>query len=223
MAGGHPPRIVIYADDETSRAQIHGVLAHELGHVLISSRFEPMPRALNEGLATWASAPYFNDWLGNPSLDAAVRSYLQDGVYLPLHQNYFLTDINPGTEGRSSESCIARRETLYTEWASFLGYLIDRHGMERLEALIATAPEPEMTDAGLVHRAADFAAVYGSALNQLEAAWLRHITWLERFRAAQCPSTVITCEKTDPAPALSGRCATDGSAIACGKDHPAPS
>jgi hypothetical protein len=174
LAGSRPPRIFIYADDETSRDQILGVLAHELGHVLIMARFQQIPRALNEGLSTWASAQYFNAWQGILSLDAAVRSYLDDSTYLPLHQNYHLTDINPGAEG-SSDSCISRRETLYTEWASFLGYLIERYGMERLEKLIATVPDPEMTGRGVTVKPANFEAVYGSSLNQLEAAWLRHI------------------------------------------------
>jgi hypothetical protein len=175
LAWVHPPRIIIYADDKTSREQLLGVLAHELGHILIMPQFEGIPRALNEGLATWASAPYFNAWLGNPSLDAAVRSYFTDATYLPLHQNYYLTDIYPGMEETSSESCISRREALYIEWASFLGYLIEQHGMEKIEELIAAVREPEMTEAGLAIRPADFEGVYGSSLNQLEAAWLRHV------------------------------------------------
>jgi hypothetical protein len=191
LAGVNPPSIFIYADDETSRDQIFGVLAHEVGHILIMTRFTRIPRALNEGLATWASAPYFNLWLGNASLDAAVRSYLQDATYLPLHQNYYLTGIDAGTEERSSASCIARRETLYIEWASFLGHLIERHGMERLEALIRTVPEPEMTDAGIALKPADFETIYGSSLNQLEAAWLRHILG-QRRSAAAVTGTAIT-------------------------------
>jgi hypothetical protein len=174
LAGGRPPRIFIYADNETSRDQILGVLAHELGHVLIMGRFREIPRALNEGLATWASAPYFNRWQEIPSFDAAVRSYVRDSTYLPLHNNYYLTEIDPGTEG-SSESCISRRETLYIEWASFLDYMIEQRGMEKLEELIETVPDAERTEAGSTVLPADFQAVYGGSLNQLEAAWLRHI------------------------------------------------
>jgi len=175
LAAPRPARIFIYADDGTSRDQILGVLAHELGHILIMDRFRDIPRALNEGLATWASAPYFNAWLGYQSLDAAVRSTIEDGTYLPLHENYYLTDIYPGEDERTSEGCIDRRETLYTEWASFLDYLIERHGKDELETLIKTVPDPQMTDGELIIKPADFEAVYGNSLNQLEAAWLAHL------------------------------------------------
>jgi hypothetical protein len=175
LAAPRPARIFIYADDETSRDQILGVLAHELGHILIMDRFRDIPRALNEGLATWASARYFNAWLGYASFDGAVRSYVEDGTYLPLHENYYLTDIYPGEDEGTSEGCIDRRETLYTEWASFLDYLIERHGMGELETLIKSVPDPQMTDGELTVEPADFEGVYGSSLNQLEAAWLRHV------------------------------------------------
>lgn len=175
LAAPRPPRIFIYADDGTSEEQIVGVLAHEVGHILIAERFQDVPRALNEGLTTWASARSFTPWLGYPSLDAAVRSHVANGTYLPLHENYYLTDIYPGEEEGTSENCIARRETLYVEWASFLGYLINRHGMEKLETLIETVPDPERTEEGTVVIPADFEGMYGSSLNQLEAAWLRHI------------------------------------------------
>jgi hypothetical protein len=175
LASPQPPRIIIFADDETSRDQILGVLAHELGHVVIMNRFEDIPSSLNEGLATWASARHFNAWLGNASLDAAVRSYVEDSTYLPLHENYYLTNIYPGEEEGTSEGCIDRREILYIEWASFLDTLIRQEGTEKLEKLIETVPDGQRTDDGFIIRPADFEAVYGSSLNQLEAAWLRHV------------------------------------------------
>jgi hypothetical protein len=175
LASPRPPHITIFADDGTSRDQILGVLAHELGHVVIMNRFDEIPSAFNEGLATWASVPYFNAWLGNASLEAAVRSYLADATYLPLHKNYYLTNIYPGEDEGTSEACITRRETLYIEWASFLDYLIQQEGMEKLEQLIETVPDTERTDDGFIVRPADFEAVYGSSLNQLEAVWLRHV------------------------------------------------
>jgi hypothetical protein len=175
LASRRPPRIIIFADDQTTEEQILGVLAHELGHVVIMNRFERIPSAFNEGLATWSSAPYFNAWLNNASLDAAVRSYLEDSTYLPLHENYYLTNIYPGEEEGSSESCITRRETLYIEWASFLDYLIDQYGTKKLEELIESAPDAERTEDARVLKPANFEAVYGRSLNQLEAAWLRHL------------------------------------------------
>jgi len=175
LASSRPPRIIIFADDQTTEEQILGVLAHELGHVVIMNRFERIPSAFNEGLATWGSVPYFNAWLGNASLDAAVKSYLEESTYLPIHENYYLTNIYPGEEQGTSEGCITRRETLYIEWASFLDYLMDQYGVQKLKEVIETAPDPERTDEAFVFKPAHFEAVYGSSLNQLEAAWLRHI------------------------------------------------
>ena len=47
--------------------------------------------------------------------------------------------------------------------------------MEKLEELIETTPEAERTEEEHVVKPADFEGVYGRSLNQLEAAWLRHI------------------------------------------------
>jgi hypothetical protein len=184
LASDRPTRIAIYTDDQTSRDQILRVLAHELDHILIMDRFDKAPRALNEGLATWASATYFSAWLGHRSLDAAVRSYVRDSTYLPLHQNCYRTGIDPGSEG-SSASCVSRRETLYVGWASFLGYLIEEHGMEKLQAVVLSVPEPEMTNADYAIKPADFEAVTEAPLTSS-----RLLGWTNcrrRTRASQEP------------------------------------
>lgn len=86
-----------------------------------------------------------------------------------------MTNIYLGEEEGTSEGCITRRETLYIEWASFLDYLMKEYGVEKLEELIETTPEAERTEEEHVVKPADFEGVYGRSLNQLEAAWLRHI------------------------------------------------
>jgi hypothetical protein len=176
-----PPQIIIFADDETSQAQLQGVLAHEVGHVLLEFGFDPplsSNRALNEGLATWAAQPYWNVWQGWPSLAVAVQSFKEASTYLPLHENIELTDVNRAAS-RFGDECLKYRDILYTEWAAFQDYLIQQFGMEALISLFETAiPETEETEMGaevILIKPPDYQAIYGQALNQLEAAWLKSL------------------------------------------------
>ncbi len=174
------PSIIIYADERTSHVQALGVLAHELGHVLQTSgresrwaRWASPHLALTEGLATWAAGRYWHVWQGTPSFDASVRSYLDRGTYRPLYENYGLAEAYRG------EDCVEKRDILYAEWASFIDFLLITYGMDRLEALLHSSPPQEMEINGemaFVRTPADFEGVYGSALNQLEAVWLNHLT-----------------------------------------------
>ncbi|HEX6383920.1 MAG TPA: M48 family metalloprotease [Anaerolineae bacterium] len=171
------PQIVIFSDEETSREQLLGVFAHEVGHVLHEHGFEggfSVHRGLNEGLANWAAAHYWNAGQDSPSFDASVRTYLEDSVYLPLYENYDLNDVYLDVE-KPAEDCLRRRDILYTEWASFLDFLLQSYGMEKLRELFATTPASEITETQRIIRPPDYPAVYGSALNQLEAAWLEDI------------------------------------------------
>ena len=86
-----------------------------------------------------------------------------------------------------------RRDTLYTEYASFVGFLIDRYGVERFEELADTIPEPDddivititigpgiptptpvpTPDPAYQPPMPDYRAVYGRSLEELERDWLR--------------------------------------------------
>lgn len=168
--------IVIYADQSTSHTQIMGVLAHELGHVLSlrnsEQRWMPAETGHSEGLATWGAEKYWHAWQGSQSFDASVRSYLEQSKYLPLREHY---DLEPAY---SRGDCLERRDILYTEWASFIDFLLSEYGYERLEALFRSLKSEEVeTDEGrmLYVTPADYPGVYGLELNQLEAQWLEHI------------------------------------------------
>jgi hypothetical protein len=174
------PRIYIFADEDTSREQLLGVLAHEVGHILHKDGFaEDLSSGsmFDEGLATWAAGQYWNEWHGTPSLQARVRSYLEAGTYLPLYKHY--DAYGPYSEATKADGdCLERRDTLYTEWAAFIGYLLEGYGRDKLFDLLRTS-SIEHTETETILKPPDYQAVYGKALNQLEAAWLEDITYRE--------------------------------------------
>lgn len=167
-----PGLILIFADEQTSQEQILGVLAHEVGHILhLEGDFAGGTPALYEGLATWAASEYWNAWHGSPSLEASVMSYLAQDTFLPLYENY--EEVSQ-TSTLTSEACLARRDTLYTEWAAFIDYLIKQYGWEKLHTLFGM-PIFEERGNEIIIKPPDFQGVYGSSLNQLEAAWLAYL------------------------------------------------
>ena len=91
-----------------------------------------------------------------------------------------------------SESVPRRRDTVYTEYASFVGFLVDRYGVERFEELVKTIPGPDPTrvitimigpgiptptpwptpDPAYEPPMADYRAVYGRRFEELQMDWL---------------------------------------------------
>ena len=170
-------RITIYADEGTSREQILGAAAHEVGHLIQFQHFDsgPADPILLEGWATWAAGSYWAAWQGIASFDEGVRSYLQDGRFIPIAD----PDLQKLIYG--SEGCLEHRDVVYTEWASFLDYLIDQYGFDALLSLIAanfpTMPtiEAAVEATGVSYHEANYQAVYGRTLQELEADWLEHL------------------------------------------------
>ena len=168
------PLVYIFAGDDTGRDQIMGVLAHEVAHILHARALEQglsRHAPLNEGFAHWLSTDYVTAWYNTPSYNALVRRYLEAGTYLSLHENYQSPYPSPES---GDDNCLQRRDQLYTEWASFIGFLIDSYGMEQFLALMA-GPEIEQTQVPPIIYPPDYEGVYGLALNQLEVAWLRRL------------------------------------------------
>ncbi len=160
------PMILIFADQKTSQEQVLATFAHELGHVFLHQNFEGSGDvALNEGLATWAAGNYWQVWKG-ASYDDSVRLYIYNGTYLPLFQNYDLSHAYTDTPG-----CLTRRDTLLTELASFMDYLIRIYGIEKMDELFKVQ-QSELAGSQYIVYPPDYKSVYGFEFNQLEAAWL---------------------------------------------------
>lgn len=173
-----PPMIVIRADQETGTDQVLAVLAHELGHIFQQRVIEggqSIRSIFIEGFATWAAGRYWLEWQGVPSFRSAVASYIAAGTYLPLHENDgFLDTLSEDAEARLGEDCLRQRDIIYTEWGAFIEYLVDEHGRERFYSLFRVPPLVSDDEEGRFVKP-NFPAVYGSSLEQLEAAWLEAV------------------------------------------------
>jgi hypothetical protein len=160
--------IVIFADENTSEEQILGVLAHELGHLFTFKRYRNLnDQALSEGMATWAAGDYWEKWKGF-DFNSGVRNYITNDVYLPLFENY---DLEKAYDPNAPD-CITHRDILYTEFASFLDYLIQTYGMEQLSALFDVR-QPEIINNKNIVYPPNYKDVYGLEFNQLEYEWLK--------------------------------------------------
>jgi hypothetical protein len=195
---------IIFADAQTSRAQILGVLAHEVGHLMHGRALNAGTRFghLNEGLATWAAGKYWEAW-HKASIPEKVIAFKRNGRYVPL-TDYFRDDA--ATPSSNDASCLDERDLRYTSWAAFLDFLIANHGMDKFRQLLGPAEEiggrvveSERVvivpvggggfniDAPIRERfrveavriappIPDFAGVYGRNLDELEKASWEHIT-----------------------------------------------
>ena len=85
---------------------------------------------------------------------------------MPLFQNYDLNQAYEETPG-----CIIRRDTLLTELASFMDYLIRTYGIQKMDELFKIN-HPKVAGAQFVIYPPDYKGVYGYEFNQLETAWL---------------------------------------------------
>lgn len=170
------PEIHIYVDNDTSRRQLLGVLAHELGHQFQFSTIDGgkhITGMFNEGFATWLAGRYWLEWHGYSSLDDAIRTFLAEGTYLPLNENYLPSTFS---EDAQSEDCIRRRDTLYTEWAAFFDYLLGAYGKDDVDALFQTAAQESLSRNEAPRPVLpNFRGAYGRTLSQLEADWLEEI------------------------------------------------
>ncbi len=162
------PIIAIFADKDTSKEQILAVLAHELGHVFIHQKYENLSDvALNEGMATWAAGDYWKGWKG-VDFNSGVIAFVNEKTYLPLFQNF---DMNKAYDSDSPD-CIIHRDILLTELASFLDYLIQNYGLEKLATLFDVR-QPELTNNQRIIYPPNFKDGYGLEFNQLEYEWLK--------------------------------------------------
>ena len=164
------PQTTIFADENTSQEYLLGVLAHEVGHNIFMHNFDVEHTELNEGIATWASRRYWSIWQESPSLEENVVTYIEDDTYVPL-------SIGLDNRAYSGATCLVHRDIVYTEWASFVGYLIDQYGMDKFIELALT--ETVIIDEDYVTESLqpDYYVVYGLSLDELEKMWLESISY----------------------------------------------
>ncbi|MFQ3633905.1 hypothetical protein [Roseiflexus sp.] len=150
--------VQVFTCNGIARERAVAILAHEYVHQLQHDRYGPRHLSadliLSEGLATWGAGRY---WLGGHSdFRSYVRVQQAKGVFYPLAIHY---------SGRGT----AVMNALYYQWASFVEFLIDQYGRERLDALYVTGNGAPGS--------ADYRSIYGKDLAALEQEW---VEWLGR-------------------------------------------
>jgi hypothetical protein len=178
--------LTLFATPATDRAQLWGVLAHEVAHSIHlngMARGTQDDRLLVEGLATWAAGNYWLVWKQSPSFDAAAAGYLHSGGYVPLDEAFAtlgsdLYALSPAGD------CL--RDVAYAEAASFLGLLIERSGLNTLLTL-APAHGAQVEDGQAPQPAAlDYQAAYGEPFAQLTEEWLARLRALPAGGSSAC-------------------------------------
>ncbi|MDX1615249.1 MAG: hypothetical protein R3300_13125 [Candidatus Promineifilaceae bacterium] len=111
------------------------------------------------------------------SLSVAVQDYLAGGAYVPLDEIDLgsvssFREVEPVGDGRWPPDCLTRGDQYYTQWAAFVGYLIEREGWERFLDLLASAAPEARADGEIAPQAPDYEGMYGPSLDELEAEWL---------------------------------------------------
>jgi hypothetical protein len=158
--------IELFADARWSRAQLLGVFAHELGHVLQFREIPGIGRLggqFGQGYASWAAGRYWTDWQGYASFHAAVADYLEQSTALPLDAS-FQVGMQTDPDEEAATDCIARRDIILTQWASLIDYLVARYGRDGFYARAEAAPSPGADGV-------DYPAIFERDFEVLEAEW----------------------------------------------------
>jgi hypothetical protein len=133
---------------------------HEVVHLLTSTWGSP-GALVNEGLAVAFQIQPERDliprWSGTP-LHELTRQFRQQGRFVAL------STLVETASWRNQDPNV-----VYPESGSFIRWLIDTYGLDRVRALSGRAAGPNEPGAGV---RATFAAVYGQSLDELEQAWL---------------------------------------------------
>ncbi len=137
-------------EEDIERALV--VASHELAHHLQAQRYgdDAQKRAdiiLLEGLATWITGPPWLAKYGVSSWKERARQIDDSGVPLRLlHARRYGDNI------------------AYELWASFVDFLIERHGMDKMHDLY-------ISGRGREPGSADYQRVYGASLHELADEW----------------------------------------------------
>jgi hypothetical protein len=128
------------------------VAAHELAHHLEAQRYGAAVQRradtiLHEGLATWIVGDRWLAMCGGESWKARVRALRDAGIPLRL-----LTAERSGANNA------------YEVWASFVDFLIERYGRDKLDALYRSGR-------GRAPGTSDYGGVLGTSLDELADAW----------------------------------------------------
>ena len=161
-AYGDKVQLISYLDRNYTGVETWSYFTHEGTHALAQDLLQPKEDGgrpdgvLVEGLAVWASSGHYraepiDEW-------TAVLAASDD--YIPL------------ADLRAGPFYDFQHEISYLEGASFVKFLIDRYGLDKLKELYGRATSEDGADEALVQE------LYGQGYAGLERAWLAHLATL---------------------------------------------
>lgn len=157
--------IRMFYEPEVDPNRVLAILAHEFIHQLQHDYYGTQDHLnsdviLLEGMAVWGSSPYYRTADGQPLYHVLAKQALHEGTLLPL------------TTSLEADCRTTTRVNIYNEWGSFVEYLLVTYGREKLDAVYRDST-------GRPAGSANYQAVYGKPLAELEAEW---IAWLAQTR-----------------------------------------
>ena len=161
-AYGDKVQLISYLDRNYTAIETWSYFAHEGTHALAQDLLQPKEDGggpdgvLVEGLAVWASDGHYR----REPIDAWAAVVAGSDQYLPL------------ADLRAGSFYDFQHETSYLEGASFVKFLIERYGLDRLKDLYGQATGDVEQDRALVQ------SLYGKGYDALEAEWLDYLAGL---------------------------------------------
>jgi hypothetical protein len=162
-AYGEKVQLISYLDRNYTGVEIWSYFTHEGTHALAQDLLEPKENGggpdgvLVEGLAVWASNGHYR----REPIDAWAAVIAASDEYLPL------------ADLRAGPFYDFQHETSYLEGASFVKFLVERYGLDRLKELYGQATSDQEHDEALVER------LYGKGYDVLESEWLGYLAGLD--------------------------------------------
>jgi len=162
-AYGDKVQLISYLDRNYTGVETWSYFTHEGTHALAQDLLQPKEEGggpdgvLVEGLAVWVSGGHYRQ----EPLDAWAAVVAASDGYLPL------------AELRKGPFYDYQHETSYLEGASFVKFLVENYGLEKLKELYGLATGKDVHDQALVSR------LYGQSYDELEAEWLDYLAGLE--------------------------------------------
>jgi hypothetical protein len=162
-AYGDKVQLISYLDRNYTGIETWSYFTHEGTHALAQDLLKPKENGggpdgvLVEGLAVWASGGHYRI----EPIDEWAAVVAGSDEYLPLD------------DLRAGPFYDFQHETAYLEAGSFVKFLVENYGLDKLKELYGRATGDEVHDDALVR------ALYSESYGELEAEWLGYLDGLE--------------------------------------------
>jgi len=122
------PKIFLSKDSIRTTSHLLGIFAHEFGHIicyrLIDSSNQTGNMYWDEGFASWVAGKYYLNWQRYENFNSAMKDIVSSHKYKEL-KNICSESIRPAIQ----------RDIIYMEWASFIDFLVERYGFDKIISL----------------------------------------------------------------------------------------